>query len=603
MSLNLSHTTWNLTPLLTGDTDPRIPQFEKDVEAAALTFTNKWKERQDYLKDPLILKEVLDEYETFNRDFGTSGQIGYYFHLRITQEQDNPEVKAGFNKAHEFNVKIYNLIQFFELRLAAIPAKELSVFINHPALALYKHFLETLLANAPYLLSEPEEKILNLKALTSYTNWVNLTASFLGKEQQKVLLEDGTTALKSFEEILTLFQSQNKTVRDKAAKTFNTVLKKHIEIGEAEINSVLANKKTNDELRGLTRPDLSRHLSDDIETTVVDSLLDSVSQRFSLSHRFYHLKAQLLGQNQLEYHERNVNYGVLDKKYPYSEAVALVHSVFKKLDPQFATILEGYLEKGQLDVYPRASKRGGAFCSHDLITQPTYILLNHTDSLTDVLVLAHELGHGINNELIKAVQHSLYFGTPMATAEVASTFMEDYVLEEILLQANEEERLAIQMKKLNDDISTIFRQVACYRFEQELHESFRQKGFLTHQEIGVIFQKHMRSYMGDSVKQSPGSENWWLYWSHIRSFFYVYSYSSGLLISKSLQNSLKHDPTFIIKIKQFLAGGLSASPSTLFKELGIDITDTTFWDQGLAQVEALLEDTEKLAKKLGKISA
>ena len=157
------------------------------------------------------------------------------------------------------------------------------------------------------------------------------------------------------------------------------------------------------------------------------------------------------------------------------------------------------------------------------------------------------------------------------------------------------------MTKLNSDISTIFRQVACYLFEQELHKTFREKGYLSYQEIGRIFQKCMIAYMGPAVEKSPGSENWWIYWSHIRTFFYVYSYASGLLISKSLQKSVKENPQFIEKVKEFLSAGLSASPKNIFIGLGVDITDATFWNKGLDEIEKLLKDTEKLAKKLKKI--
>jgi oligoendopeptidase F len=157
------------------------------------------------------------------------------------------------------------------------------------------------------------------------------------------------------------------------------------------------------------------------------------------------------------------------------------------------------------------------------------------------------------------------------------------------------------MQKLNDDISSIFRQAACYRFEQELHGEFRKRGYLSKDELGKLFQKHMASYMGKYVEQSPGSENWWVYWNHIRYFFYVYSYASGLLISKSLQNSVKRDPAFINKVKEFLSAGLSASPKSIFNRLGIDITDKQFWDRGLDEVEKLLNETTLLAKKLKKL--
>jgi oligoendopeptidase F len=107
--------------------------------------------------------------------------------------------------------------------------------------------------------------------------------------------------------------------------------------------------------------------------------------------------------------------------------------------------------------------------------------------------------------------------------------------------------------------------------------------------------------MGDSVEQSSGSENWWIHWSHIRSFFYVYSYAGGLLISKSLQKSVKDDPGFIEKVKEFLSAGLSESPRNIFTGLGINIADPEFWEKGLDEVETLLRETTQLAARLGKI--
>ncbi len=112
---------------------------------------------------------------------------------------------------------------------------------------------------------------------------------------------------------------------------------------------------------------------------------------------------------------------------------------------------------------------------------------------------------------------------------------------------------------------------------------------------------HMAEYMGDGVEQTKGAENWWVYWNHIRYFFYVYSYASGLLISKSLQNSVKKDPVFIVKVKDFMSSGLSDSPKNIFLRLGINIEDGLFWEGGLDEVERLLGETIGLAKRLGKL--
>jgi oligoendopeptidase F len=594
---------WDLKPLFSTDHDPSIEKELKRVETNSYRFIGKWKARRDYLADARILAQALDEYERWRRDCGSDGDAGYYFWLRTEQEQNNPELKARFNKIEEFSRRIENDMQFFQLRLAKIPVGRRKKFLSSEELAPYRHFLERIFAEAKYLLSEREETILNLKSSTSYSNWIKMTSGFLAKEERRVLLEGGGAAVKTLPEILSLMNSVERKVRETAARAFNAALASYVDVAEAEINSVLAHKKTEDELRKTPRPDFSRHIADDVDSGVVDTLVKSVSARFDIPARFYRLKATLMGVKRLRYYERNVPFGKKTGQiFSYAASRALIRRVMRNLDAEFAAIFEAFADNGRIDVYPRKGKAGGAFCAHHLKSQPTYILLNHTGELTDVLTLAHELGHGVNNELIRKRQNALNFGTPTSTAEVASTFMEDFVLQEIVGKADDESRLAIMMKKLDDDVSTIFRQVACYLFESELHADFRRKGYLSKEEIGMLFSRHMAAYMGDGVEQSRGSENWWVYWSHIRYFFYVYSYAGGLLISKSLQNAVKADPRFIVRVKDFLAAGLSDSPRNIFLKLGIDIADPAFWERGLAEVEQLLLETEALARKLGKIS-
>jgi oligoendopeptidase F len=595
-----TRTTWNLQPLFGSDDDQRINKVKKEVVRKSSAFTTKWRDRTDYLNKPSVMKEALDEYEEWKRTCGTDGDAGYYFWLRCQQDQNDPELKASFNKIEELSRKIENEMQFFILRIAKIPPAGQRKFLESEALSNYRHFLERIFAESKYLLSEPEEKILNLKAPTSSHNWIKMTSGFIAKEERKVLLEDGRKAALTFSGISSLMNSRVRKVRDSAAAAFNDIMIRHADVAEAEMNSVLANKKTDDELRKIPRPDLSRHISDDVDSEIVDALVDTVYGRFDIPRRYYKLKARLMGIKKLRYHERNVEFGKIEITYSYGKAAKLIHKVLKDLDSEFADIYSSFIDKGQIDVYPRKGKQNGAFCVHHLISQPTYILLNHTGRLHDVMTMAHEVGHGINNELIRKKHNALNFGTPTSTAEVASTFMEDFVLKDILAHSDDEVRLSLMMMKLNDDISTIFRQVACYRFERELHRAFREKGYLSKDDIGRLFQEHMASYMGESVEQSPGSENWWVYWSHIRYFFYVYSYASGLLISKSLQHSVAENAGFILNVKEFLSAGLSDSPKNIFLRLGIDISDRKFWERGLAEVGDLLDKTSTLAKKMGK---
>ncbi|MBI5005176.1 MAG: M3 family oligoendopeptidase [Candidatus Lloydbacteria bacterium] len=599
--LDTSKTQWDLSPLGAGDDDPKFAEKREKIRAANYAFINKWKDRDDYLKEPSALKEALDEYEALARSFGSAGDEGYYFSLRGAQDEDNTELKARESKIHDFSLAIANDIQFFGMRVAKIPAAEQKKFLQYAPLAPYRHYLERAFAEAKYLLSEPEEKILNLVGKPSYGNWVDMTSRFVNREERKTLGEDGACVQKNFNELLSLISSIQKPVRDEAATHVHDIMRTYADVAEVEINSILELKKISDGLRGVKRPDEGRHIADDIDTEVVDALIKAVASKFSVAKEYYAFKARLMGVPKLAYHERNVPHGSIEKTYTYEDASGLIYDVFSNLDTEFGLIFKHFVESGLVDVFPKKGKTGGAFCAHVLLSQPTYILLNHTNKLRDVLTLAHESGHGINNEMLRKEQHALYFDTPVSTAEVASMFMEDFVLERLMQAAPDELRLSLMIVKLNDDVSTIFRQIALYRFEQELHAAYLEKGYLSKDDIGALFQKHMSSYMGDAVEQSPGSENWWVYWSHIRNFFYVYSYASGLLISKAMQAAVRKDKTFIGKVKEFLSAGTSDSPKNIFAKMGIDITDESFWETGLGEVSRLLEETKALAKKLGKM--
>ncbi len=601
LKLNTVQKVWNLKLLFDKDDDSRMAVEQKAIAAATEAFVKEWEPRSDYLENPEVLKKALDAYEKWLRDYGSGGAAGFYFNLRTEQDENEPKLKASYNKIREFAKKISNDMQFFTHRIAKIPAEQQEKFLQHKTLIGYRHFLERLFVSARYLLSEPEEKILTLKSDTSHYNWVKMVSAFLSKEERLVIQEDGKQRVTNFSEISSLMNSTKKHVRDSAARAFNEILQKYIEVAETELNSILSDKKTDDELRKVPRPDALRHLSDDIESSVVDTMLAAVAGEFTIPQRYYTLKARLMKIKKLEYHERNVPYGNIEKHYSYDDSAVLVQRVLAGLDSDFAQIFQTFAEGGHIDVFPHKGKRGGAFCSCNRITLPTYILLNHTDKLQDVLTLAHEVGHGINNEFMRRKQNALTFDTPLSTAEVASTFMEDFVLQELIKEADDELRLVLMMAKLNDDVSTIFRQVACYRFEQALHTAFREKGYLSRDQIGRIFLKNMADYMGPAVQQSSGSGNWWVYWSHIREFFYVYSYASGLLISKALQHRVRSDRGFIDKVKEFLSAGTSSSPADIFLKTGIDIQGQRFWHDGIAEIDSLLKETELLAKKLGKI--
>lgn len=65
--INTSKTEWDLSPLLASDDDPKIKEYREAITKATDAFVKKWRDRTDYLEKPEVLKEALDEMESWDR--------------------------------------------------------------------------------------------------------------------------------------------------------------------------------------------------------------------------------------------------------------------------------------------------------------------------------------------------------------------------------------------------------------------------------------------------------------------------------------------------------------------------------------------------------
>lgn len=580
---------WNTSKLYKDKSDPRI---EKDIQTCIKknkAFALRWRNNKKYLEDAKTLSIALKEYEQLQQRYGQCTKPHYYLFLLNSLNQTDTDIKAKLNKVSAISTQLENEIQFFELNISKVNVLQQRNFLKSTHLKNYKHYLEQLFTMSKYLLSDKEEKIFNLTSKTGYSNWVNMVSELLDKQKLLVKDEQRETKEITYNEIGKYLDSKEKFVRDYASKQFNKINGKYLEIAEFEINSILEGKKISDDYRGITRPDLTRYLSDDIDAEIVDVLSSTVTEYFNIPQRYYKYKANQLGQRKIKYYERNVPLGNVDLEYKYDHAMSIVKNTFKDLDGDFYDIVSDFERNEQYDVFPKEGKSGGAFCVSVGKDFPTYILLNHTNKLNDVLTIAHESGHGIHSELSKC-QSELNSGYPTSLAEVASTFFEDFVLEEILKDSTDDVRKVILNQKVNNDISTIFRQIAFLNFEKELHGEFRKSGYLNKERISDIFVKHMKEYLGKSVIDDESMRYGWIYVSHFRSFFYVYSYASGLLISKALQSMVREDKRDIDLVKRFLSSGSTKSPKEIFRDMGIDITKKEFWIRGIKEVERNLEE-------------
>ena len=564
----------------------------KSMNEDVSEFVKTWSDNS-FKNSSELLKSALIDYESIWEKHGYGGEEGYYYWLLNQLNLNNKQIRSNLKSISDFTRDNFNKLNFFRITLGKLSEEKQNEILKNKELSNYSKFLKDIFDTSKYILSENEEKIMSLKQDSGYSMWKKMLSSLISKETRIINGEE-----KTFEQLISDTLSEEKQVRDCAKDNINEILEKYSEVAENEINAILNTYEVNDKIRGYSRADSERLLSDSVDEKFVDTLVKTVSDNFKISTKYYDLKSKIMKQK-LGYHEKSAQIGKLEKGYSFDESKKLVGKVLNNLDSEFKDIFDEFKD-GKLDVYPAIGKRGGAFCVHMIKKLPTYILLNHTDDLSSVKTLAHEVGHGINNELTRDKQNEIYFGTATSTAEVASTFFEDFVFEEILKECNDEEKLILMVQKLGDEISTIMRQIAAYNFETELHSEYRKNKYLSKEEIGLIFKKNMKKYLGDSVDCS-WCDNWWIYWSHFRNRFYVYSYASGLLISKALQRKVRRDKNFIGEVKKFLASGTSKTPEEIFSGMGIDIYSEEFWEEGLNEINETLKETISLAKKLGKI--
>lgn len=584
-------TAWNFTLLYKSDNDPQIERDMEEIERACKAFEKKYS-KKDFISTPTKLLAALKDYDALEA-MADAAKPWWYFALRTDFDSSDTKVAARATQYEQRITVATNAVQFFSLRIASIPKTKQKTFITYAGLAPYRHMLEQIFRGARHLLPEGEEQLSALLNQTSRAMWIEGGEKLLN---QRTFLWKGKQV--PVAQAIAMLPNQSMKDRQILNTKINEMLKAASGFSEIEINAVVNHKKVLDERRKFSKPYSGTVLSYQNDDATVENIVATVSKRFDISHRFYKLHAKLLGVKKTTVADRGAKIGSIKTKFTFPEAVALVRDSFESIDPRYAVILERFATNGQLDVYPKKGKRGGAYC-WGAGKEHTFVLLNHVDNITSTETLAHEMGHAIHTEFSNK-QPARYRHYSTATAEVASTFFECIAGELIEQNLSERERIVFLHNKILGDVMTIFRQIACFNFELELHERIRKEGQLSKEAMAQLLAKHLRSYLGDAVTVTDDDGYFFAYWSHIRNFFYVYTYAFGQIVSRALFEKWKADKSYAKKIDQFLNAGGSMTPEDIFASIGINVRDPKFFLEGLKGIEKDLDRLEKMAKKAWK---
>jgi oligoendopeptidase F len=598
---------WDLDPLLdsraapadtdgAGDGAARVEALLDEAQRRAGAFAGAHAGKVAEL-DGAGLAAAMHELEALQ---DLVGRAGSYAMLRFATATADPERGALMQSVQERGTQIETELLFFELEWAALEDDAAEALLAHEGLDFARHHLRTARRYRPHLLSEPEERILSEKSLTSSSAW-----SRLFEEQAAAIAVDlpGADEPVALEIALSRLFSPDRDVRRGSAEAVTAALQPGLRVRGYVLNTLLAEKMVDDRLRSYPHWLASRNLANEASDESVAALIEAVRGRYELPRRWYRLKARLLGVDKLADYDRMAAVTAEDESIPWAHAKDIVLESFAGFSPEMAATARAFFDEHRIDAPVRPGKRGGAFCSYTVPSAAPYVMLNYTARRRDVLTLAHELGHGVHAALARP-QGVFHFATPLTLAETASVFGETLVFGRLLDEApTPASRLGLLAESIEGSIATVFRQVAMNRFEHLVHTGRREEGELSLDRIGDLWAESQEELLGDAVEVTDDYRLWWSYIPHfINSPGYVYAYAYGQLLALAVYGRYEEEGAdFVPKYLELLSAGGSMPPEELGAIVGIDLADPGFWDRGLDLVERQLEAAEAAAQESGRI--
>lgn len=582
---------WDLSDLYDGIDDPRIGADIASAERDADAFRERYHGRVAALS-PTELATAMEEREQIESTFT---RAIYYAHLVFSTNMADPARGALVARLQEQGATLETRLLFFGLEWAAVDDATADAVLADDVLVHWRHALRSLRKFRPYLLTEPEEKVLAEKAVSGASAWSRLFEELLGALRIEL---DGEQV--GLETAMSKLYAADRDVRAGAAAAVTDALEPGLRTRAYIYNQIVLDKSVDDRLRSYPSWITSRNLANETTDEAVQALVEAATARYDVPQRYYRLKARLLGLERLEFYDRFAPVADDDARVEWSRAHALVVEAYEAFSPLAGDVVARFFDEGWIDAPPRPDKRGGAFCATNVPGVHPYVLLNYTGDRRSVLTLAHELGHGLHGYLAQPLG-LVNASTPLTTAETASVFGEALTFQRLLAEETDpRRRLDLLTGQIEDAIATTFRQIAMNRFEHAVHTERRERGELSPDRLGELWIEAQTALFGDAVGVD-GYTPWWSYVHHFTGVpGYVYAYAYGYLFALAIyRRYVAEGDAMVEPYLDLLRAGGSRSPEELAQMVGLDLSDPAIWSSGIDALAAELDEAERLAQELG----
>ncbi|MHA2224094.1 MAG: M3 family oligoendopeptidase [Candidatus Hodarchaeales archaeon] len=589
-------TKWDLSFIYKGYDDPKI---DEDMDQADRLADDLAKYRNKIKTGEMTTSKLNNLFKQLEKISTLITRAGAYGVLLFYQETSNENYKGLYSKVDQKAVDISNKLIWVKLEINETPENVIEKYIQDPGLANYHHYIQVQRLSKPYLLSEPEEKILAQKVLVGRDAWEKFYEEFTSAFQFNVEIE-GEMKTFSPEEIRTLFVDPNPETREKVFRAYYQKYADESTVMYHVFNNIWKNHGQDVNLRKYPSPMTPAHIRNQTEEKIVETMMDVIRKNYSFVEDYYKAKAKLMGQG--DKIKGSDLYAPVGKiiKYSWDEAKTLVLNAYSEFDSEIGEMARSFFERNLIDSEIRPTKRGGAYCMPISPGLDPVLHMNFDGTPSSIRALAHELGHGLHSMLSGRKQTMFNFRAATVAAETASVFGEQILIDKLLkTMTDKEAKIQLLNSRLEDAILTMSRQTMYVFWEKECHEK-GAKTNLKNIEMSDIWDAKVKEMYGEAVEFLP-EQSW--NWATIPHFldnrvFYCYAYSFGMLFVLGLyQKFLEEGEAFIPKYKNLLGSGGSKFPVDLADSIGLDLTKPEFWQAGFDYLKKLVAEFQEVIEQ------
>ena len=342
--------------------------------------------------------------------------------------------------------------------------------------------------------------------------------------------------------------------------------------------------------------------ANNVPAAVYDTLIAQTEAHLPTLHRYFRLRAKLLGIDDLHYYDLYVPIVKSSRQYPIADGEKLMLDAAKPLGADYVAAMRKGVNSRWMDVYPRPHKTSGAHMAGNAYDVHPYLLINYNDDYESVSTIAHEWGHAMHTVLANKAQPFVTSDYPIFVAEIASTLNEALLLDHMLkIARNDDEKLFYLGSALENLRTTYFRQAMFATFEREVHARADRGEALTGDGLTKIYGEILRKYHGDSgddkavVKIDDVDAAEWMYIPHFYNPFYVYQYATSIAASSEFaQDILDGKPGARERYLNLLRAGGSGDPYELVKQAGVDLATPAPYEAIAARMDRIMDQIEAI---------